>query len=138
MTFLIDTNVAVHLRDGDPAITARVAHLTAQPVISVLTRVELEGGVYRDPRNVAALRPRLDLMLEQLQELPFTTAEAVVYARIVQQCGYSCPRVIDRMIAATAIRANATLITINSRDFRGIEGLRLEDWSLGGTGGNGC
>jgi predicted nucleic acid-binding protein len=32
------------------------------------------------------------------------------------------------MIAATAIVAGATLITMNAQDFRGIDGLRLEAW----------
>ena len=129
MTFLIDTNIAVHLRDGNRVISARLSQLPVQPMISVLTRVELEGGVYRQPSEASLLRPRLDLILDGLDELPFTSAEAEVYGAIVERCGYSRAKVIDRMIAATAITADATLITLNSRDFRNIVGLRLENWS---------
>jgi tRNA(fMet)-specific endonuclease VapC len=127
--YIIDTNIAVHLLDGDPTVSARVHELPVAPVISVLTRVELEGGVYRDPEEAAVLRPRLDLILEGLDILPFTGVEAEIYGRIVEGSGYSRAKVIDRMIAATAIAADATLITLNSRDFRNIAGLRLEDWS---------
>ena len=49
MAFLLDTNVAIHLRDGDPVVTQRVAALEGAILISVVTRVELEGGVYREP-----------------------------------------------------------------------------------------
>ena len=49
MAFLLDTNVAIHLRDGDPMVTQKVAALEGAVLISVVTRVELEGGVYREP-----------------------------------------------------------------------------------------
>ena len=107
----------------------RLAELATQPAISVVTRVELEGGVYRDPTVAPVLRARLDLMLEEFEELPFTSAEAVAYGRIVEQCGYSRPKIPDRMIAATAIVAQAALITLNPRDFQHVPGLTIEDWS---------
>lgn len=130
MTFIIDTNVAINLRDGEAGVAARIRQLSLQPMISALTRVELEGGVYRNPDEAAVFRSRLDLMLTQFEQLPFTSEEASVYGRIVEQCGYSRAKVIDRMIAATAIVAGATLITLNPRDFRAIHGLQLEDWSI--------
>jgi tRNA(fMet)-specific endonuclease VapC len=126
---IIDTNVAIHLRDGDPAVARRIAALPAHPVISVLTRVELEGGVHRRSSEASLVRARLDLLLSQYKELPFTTAEAVVYGGIVEQLGYSRSKVIDRMIAATAVVHGATLMTRNVADFRDIHGLSYEDWS---------
>jgi tRNA(fMet)-specific endonuclease VapC len=127
--YLVDTNVAIHLRDGDIKVIRKLAELPMQPAISVVTRVELEGGVYRDPAEAFLVRGRLDAMLEDFEELPFTTAEAIAYGRIVEQCGYSRSKLIDRMIAATAIVAEAALITLNARDFRDIPGLQLENWS---------
>jgi tRNA(fMet)-specific endonuclease VapC len=127
---IIDTNVAICLRDGDSDVAAKLSRVAAIPMISVLTRVELEGGVYRDRNLAPVLRPRLDLLLQQFDELPFTTDEPEVYGRIVEHCGYSRPRTIDRMIAATAIVAEAVLITLNPADFRTIPGLAFEDWTL--------
>ena len=43
MAFLLDTNVAIHLRDGDPTVTQKVGALEGAVLISVVTRVELEG-----------------------------------------------------------------------------------------------
>ena len=129
MPHLIDTNVAIHVRDRDDAVIHRLARLAAQPVISVITRVELESGVYRNAALASVLRPRVDLMLEDFEELPFTSAEAEAYGQIVEHCGYSRPKIIDRMIAATAIVADSILITLNPRDFRGIPGLTIENWS---------
>ena len=128
MLALIDTNVAIHLRDGDPEIAERFAGLATQPMISVLTRVELEGGVARAGQEADLIRSRLNLLLAQFDELPFTVAEATLYARIVERCGYSRPKIIDRLIAATAISHGATLITMNPVDFRRIPDLVIEDW----------
>jgi predicted nucleic acid-binding protein len=125
---LIDTNIAIFLRDGDHEITARLRTLSSLPLISVATRVELEGGVYRDPGTAPVLRQRLDLLLASLEELPFGTAEATVYGKIVESCGYSRPRLLDRMIAASALVAGARLITMNAADFKEIADLHLEDW----------
>jgi len=59
VAYLIDTDVAIHLRDGDPGILARVSALGDAVLMSVVTRVELEGGVYRDPAQAAVFAPRL-------------------------------------------------------------------------------
>jgi predicted nucleic acid-binding protein len=98
-------------------------------MISVLTRVELEGGVYRDGEAAPLIRRRLDLILGQFDELPFTAEEARAYGRIVEHCGYSRARTIDRMIAATVIVAGAILITLDAADFRAVPGLEIDDWS---------
>lgn len=129
MRSIIDTNIAILLRDGDERISERIAALPEAPLLSILSRVELEGGVYRDRTEAALLRARVDAMLGIVEELPFATSQAVAYGRIVEQCGFSRALIIDRMIAAQAIVADALLITLNARDFRTIPGLELEDWS---------
>lgn len=136
MAVLLDTSVAISLRDGDEAILERIQDLPSMPMISVITRVELEGGVHRFPRLAPLLRPRLDLLLAQVTQLPFEEEQATAYGRIVEMTGYSRARVIDRMIAAQAIVASARLATTNVRDFRDIPGLLVEDWSRGPVGSN--
>jgi predicted nucleic acid-binding protein len=125
---VIDTNIAIHLRDGNEAVIALLERLPAQPMMSVATQVELEGGVYKNPANAGTRRARLDLLLDTIEVLPFTSAEAVAYGRIVAHLGFSRRLIVDRMIAATAIVAQATLITANSGNFTGIDGLTLESW----------
>ena len=60
MAFLLDTNVAIHLRDGDPLITQKVAALEGAVLISIVTRVELEGRVYRELAHTPIRRARLE------------------------------------------------------------------------------
>lgn len=97
--------------------------------MSILTVVELEAGLHRAGDDLAAYRARLDAIFCEFQVLPLGPAEAVIYAGIVERCGYSRRRIIDRLIAATAIAADATLITMNGADFRDIPGLKLDIWS---------
>ena len=60
MAFLLDTNVAIHLRDGDPTTMQKVSALQSAVLMSIVTRVELEGGVYREPVHASVRRARLD------------------------------------------------------------------------------
>ena len=60
-----------HLRDGDPMVTQKVAALQGAVLISIVTRVELEGGVYRELAQAPIRRARLDAMLSAIPALAF-------------------------------------------------------------------
>ena len=128
MGSLIDSNIAIHLRDGDQAVAEQIAGLEAPPFLSILSRVELEGGIVRKPILSARRRRHVDNLLSQLTVLPFDGPCADAYARIIAVTGWSRPRIFDRMIAATALVHDLTLITMNGRDFGDIPGLKLEIW----------
>jgi tRNA(fMet)-specific endonuclease VapC len=126
--YLLDTNVAIHLRDGDAEITRRIAGLQGALLLSAITRVELEGGVHRDRADAATRRARLDAILETLPVLPFDDAAADAYRTILQASGYSRRKLLDRMIAAQALVHQATLVTLNAEDFQDVPGLDLLAW----------
>jgi tRNA(fMet)-specific endonuclease VapC len=126
--FLLDTNIAIRLRDGEPGVTRNITALQGVVLLSIVTRIELEGGVYRDPSLVAIRRPRLEILLATLPVLPFDELAADAYRSIVQVAGYSRRKLLDRMIAAQALVHHATLVTQNSDDFSDIPGLGLLVW----------
>jgi predicted nucleic acid-binding protein len=128
VVYLIDTSVAIAMRDADPLHRPRMEQLGADVAISVVTRVELEGGVYRDPDKAAARRARLDVFLSALTILPFDTASADRYRDIVAALGFSRRKTLDRMIAAQALVRDVTLVTLNPADFADIPGLKLLAW----------
>jgi tRNA(fMet)-specific endonuclease VapC len=128
LAYLLDTNVAIHLRDGDESITSQVAALEGAILLSVVSRVELEGGVYRYPAQAGVRRPRLDAMLAALPVLAFDDSAADAYRQIVEAVGYSRRKLLDRMIAAQALVHRATLVTLNAADFRDVPGLDLLSW----------
>jgi tRNA(fMet)-specific endonuclease VapC len=112
VAFLLDTDIAIHLSDGDPMVTEKVASLDDAVLLSIVTRVELEGGVYRDPAHRHVRRARLDAMLAALPTLAFDDAAAEAYGAIVASVGYSRRKLLDRMIAAQALVHRASLVTM--------------------------
>jgi tRNA(fMet)-specific endonuclease VapC len=126
---LIDTSVAVALRENVAKAGDRFALLADLPSLSIVSVVELEGGVPVAPDGREARRRSLDKLYAALDILPFGEAEAAAYRMIVAELGFSRRLVIDRMIAAQAIVAGVMLATLNPRDFRGIPALTIEDWS---------
>ena len=128
MAFLLDTNVAIHLRDGDASVSERVALLQGAVLISIVTRVELEGEVYREPAHAAVRRARLDVLLEAIPTLAFDDLAAATYGSIVAAAGYSRRKLLDRMIAAQALVHRAELVTLNPNDFSDVPGLTLCAW----------
>ena len=128
MAVLLDTSIAIHLRDQTAGIADQIAQLTSQAFLSAISRVELEGGVAAVPALTALRRAKLDVLLVDLEVIEFTDEMAEDYGRIVLQSGYSRRKIIDRMIAATAIVSGMTLITTNGDDFADIDGLKLEVW----------
>ena len=83
MAWLLDTNIAIHFRDGNEAIVRRVARLRPTPSLSIVTRVELESGVAADPEDATVRRGKLDDMLGVFAVLPFRNDDARTYGRIV-------------------------------------------------------
>lgn len=131
LPFLLDTSVAVHLRDGTEAVMARFEALGEKPFLSALTRVELEGGIYAKPQFAAQRRAAVDALLTFLPVLDFDFDMAEAYGTILQSTGFSRRKIIDRMIAATALVEGLTLITSNGDDFVDVPGLELLVWEAG-------
>ena len=128
MGYLIDTNVAIHIRNEDQQVVDRVDQLDRVPLISIMSLVELEAGVFRNPDLISVRRSVLDVMLGRVHVLDINRDIVTAYGVIVAKVGFSRARVIDRLIAATAIVNGLTLITMNGEDFRDIAGLALLAW----------
>lgn len=125
---MLDTSIAILLRDADSDADWGLAALDSLPFLSAVTHVELEGGVVAEPNLSEKRRASLDLLLATISVLPFDHDCVLAYRRIVETAGYSRRKVVDRMIAATALAHGLRLITLNRRDFADIPGLDLEAW----------
>jgi tRNA(fMet)-specific endonuclease VapC len=127
--FLLDTNIAIHLRDGlEPALRKMEEHRGAL-AISALSLAELQRAVVKAPESWAARKVRLEAMLSTIPVLAFDRAAAEAYGAIIAQIGIARGRDYDRMIAGHAIATGRALVTANTADFIDIPGLRLEDWT---------
>lgn len=128
----IDTNIAIALRDVDPETHRHIALLDERPVISMITRIELENGVNREPAGTNRRRELLDVLLEDLVVVMFTHADILAYGAIIDDIGYDRRLTLDRLVAAQALARDAPLITRNGKDFRRIAGLKLIEWETPG------
>ena len=124
----IDSDIAIALRDVHRETHRMVSALPEIPVFSMITRIELESGVNAEPGLEPDRRRLLDELLETYSVEMFTDADILAYGRIVYNLGHDRRTTLDRLIAAQAITRDATLITRNGKDFRRIDGLKLEEW----------
>lgn len=130
MAYLLDTSVAIQLRDGDRAFRSLLTTVEETPSISAITRVELEGGVYAKAALTQKRRQAVDALLREFIVLDLTNEIAEIYGTVVERAGFSRRKIADRMIAATALAHGLTLVTLNGRDFRDVPGLELVEWGM--------
>jgi predicted nucleic acid-binding protein len=121
---LIDTSVVIDLDHLD------AGQLPTELTVSALTMAELAAGPHAtsDSAERARRQDRLQRAEATFDPLPFDSAAARAYGRIyaaIRAVGRRArgPRVVDLLIAATALAANVPLYTRNVDDFRGIEHL---------------
>ncbi|WP_395945776.1 PIN domain-containing protein [Brevundimonas sp.] len=124
---MLDTSVAIHLRDGDDGVVEQISALEDALALSIITLVELEAGLVLDGQ-AEIRRARLAALLETVEVRPFDQRDVTAYGRILATTGFSRRKVLDRMIAAQALVDGAMLVTMNGEDFRDIPGLNLLEW----------
>jgi tRNA(fMet)-specific endonuclease VapC len=130
LAYLIDTNIAIHARDGTERVLEKLAEHDGEVLLSALSLAELQRGVYKYPAYTALRLVRLEVLVQHIPILPFDAAAAQIYGQIIAQCGWAKGRDYDRMIAAHAISCGAVLVTNNETDFRDIPGLSIENWAV--------
>lgn len=127
--FLLDTDIAIHLRDGfEPVLQRRERHNGAMAPSSP-SYAELQRGLSKSPRLWSFRKAQLEAILRTIVVLPFDSSAAEAHGTITGQIGWARGRDFARRIAAHAIATGRVLVTANSSDFSDIPGLTLEDWT---------
>jgi tRNA(fMet)-specific endonuclease VapC len=129
LAYLIDTNIAIHARDGHADVVSRLMEHDGAVVLSALSLAELQRGLHNSPVLTAQRQIRLEIVLRGIPVLPFDASAAEIYGRIIAQCGWIKGRDFDRMIGAHAMSTNPILVTNNVAYFRDIPGLAIENWA---------
>ncbi len=136
MAWLLDTNTCIYLLTGKHPdfqrnILARLDALprNERPLISSVVLSELRYGV-RKSRWRKANQALLDEFLLDFNVSDYGASAAFSYGELrtdLEKRGHPIGP-MDMMIAAHALALDATLVTHNTREFRRVKGLRLEDW----------
>lgn len=125
---LLDTGVVIEMRDGNLLTLAKATDAADVFGISILNRIELEAGLVRRPDLRPEREARLDALLANVRVFPVHFDELDGYAAILAQSGFSRRKLLDRLIAATALARGLPLATLNPGDFMDVPGLQVLDW----------
>jgi tRNA(fMet)-specific endonuclease VapC len=135
--YVLDTDIMTLYQHGHPRVVQQVlAHPAAQLAIAVISVEEELTGWYTKLRQVRK-RDQLARVYQRLSEavplfarfkiLSFTEPAIVRYDSL--RAAHRKAGKNDLRIAAIALEHGATVVTRNSRYFKQVVGLTIEDWS---------
>lgn len=130
VTRLLDTSTLVDFLRGDVNTIAAMQRAdVADLVTSTVVVEELYAGTVLARDSHTELF-RVEALLRPLRVLPYDekSARAAGLLRVMLQRQGTAIGSGDRLIAATAIAHDASVVTSNVREFRRVPGLIVEDW----------
>ena len=128
---MLDTDICIYTIKRKPSsVVNRLEQLKpGELAMSAITFAELVNGAKKS-KYVEANMERLNALGELIDVRPFDKQAALFYGSVrssLEKRG----EVIggnDLLIAAHALSLNWTLVTNNEKEFRRVEGLRVENW----------
>ncbi|MFU8926531.1 type II toxin-antitoxin system tRNA(fMet)-specific endonuclease VapC [Acinetobacter puyangensis] len=131
MRYLLDTNIWIALsKNNTPHLSNWLQHCPSNDIVlSSVVLAEIEYGIAKSQRREYN-RQIFEHIIRLFNVVDFDAAAAKQYGWIradLEQRGQLIgPN--DMMIAAQALALNLDLITDNEKEFRRINGLRVENW----------
>jgi tRNA(fMet)-specific endonuclease VapC len=130
MPYLIDTDIVINSIKGNKSINQRITEYASIPkAISIITFGELLYGAKKSAQRdkntsivyrLAEIFPIIGIARSTIEA--FTDVKMALDKRGVRIEDF------DLLIAATALSLNYTLVTNNTKHYRRIGGLQLENW----------
>ncbi len=129
--YMLDTDISSYImkRSHESVLRKLQAVAIGDVCISVITKSELLFGVEISPRQQQD-RAALDEYLRHVQSLEFPDDAALHYAQIraALKARGTMIGANDLFIAAHARALDLTLVTNNTKEFKRVRGLSLENW----------
>jgi tRNA(fMet)-specific endonuclease VapC len=134
MNYCLDTNTVVYyLKGGYPSIRERLRATRPKNLfLPEIVYAELLFGVANSQKKLENAA-KLEAFVQPITRIPFDEKASPHYAEIranLTQRGLLI-RANDLFIASIARAHSMTLITRNTKEFRRIAGLQIEDWVAG-------
>lgn len=129
---ILDSNTISYYFRGDPQVVPRLQAVRPADIgVPAIVEYELRYGLLRMPAVAATPRlAALAKLLRPMQLLPFDSECAAQAARIRVELEAAGTPIgpHDTLIAATALRHQATMVTRNVREFSRVRGLQWINW----------
>ena len=131
--YMLDTNICIYLmKHQPPQVRARFAEcFVGDVVISAITLAELEFGVACSGPSTARNQAALESLLDDILVAPFEAGAARAYGPLRAVHRERHRDALDKLIASHALSMGVTLVTNHEADFRGYDGLIVENWVNG-------
>ena len=135
MIYMLDTDICIYIVKRKPLRVLKRLELMQpdQLSMSAITFAELMNGAKKSQR-VEANVSRLNALGEILEICSFDQQAAVAYGD-VRSSFEKRGEVIgahDLLIAAHALSLDRILVTNNEREFKRVEGLKVDNWAVEG------
>ena len=133
MKYLLDTCVVSDFIQGHRPTHSKIMTIKPEYIcVSALTKMEIVYGLKKNPKKAKMIAGMIDDFLDCVTVLDFNAAVATQAGEIravLKEKG--CPiGAYDLLIGATALFYQYTLVTSNTREFKRIESLKLENWRI--------
>ena len=130
---MLDTNICIYILNNKPAGIKKhfERYAVGEIAISSISVAELFFGVEKS-RFKESNALALHAFLAHLEILDFGAREAQAYAKIRADLERRKALIgaMDMLIASVAVANDLTLITNDSKDFKRVKNLQIENWAL--------
>lgn len=129
MAVLLDTDVSIELLRHNEHTLDCLARCEDEIFVSTITAAELYFGAYHSQRIEKNVRA-VDDFLAQFPRLTISTEATRIFGERRQRLIRQSTQVdtIDLLIASIALANDCSVVTGNTRHFKNIAGVRVENW----------
>ncbi len=128
--YMLDTNMLIYFFKDMGNVGTRLMSVPPKDIgIPTIVMYELELGIARSCSPRKRIK-QLENFCGVTKTFPFTNVEAKVAADICAKLMSKGTPIgpYDVLIAATALANNAVLVTNNSKEFKRVQKLQIENW----------
>jgi len=126
--YMLDTDISIYIMKRKPLAVKRMFNIhTGKICISTVTLGELAHGAEKSEHPRANLES-LDGFAGRLEVISYDEAAAYQFGQLRQELKGQEIGPYDFMIAAHARSLGLTLISNNTKEFKRVAGLRVENW----------
>lgn len=132
MTYMLDTDICIYIIKRKPkSALERLEMLQpGQLTMSAITFAELMNGAKKS-QHIESNISKLNELAELIEIYPFDQKAAVFYGDVrsaLEKKGETIGS-NDLLIAAHALSLNLILVTNNEKEFKRVDGLKIENWA---------
>jgi len=131
MKYLLDTNTCIIYLNGRSTNIKNnfLLHNPSDIFLCSIVKAELLYGAMKSQKKYENIE-KLKIFFERFESLSFDDNASMIYGRIRANLEKS-GNIIgpnDLLIASIALAYNMTLVTNNTKEFKRVENLEIEDW----------